>query len=285
MTKTKLALFAGILIISSYPTSVKLNATPSSVAAFYRMAIACVLLIPWVIYQKKFIIPKPSILFFSILSGICIAADVSLWNVAIKDSSIGQATLLVNLAPIWVGLASYFFLKHVPTRNFWIGTAIAVFGMMVFVGFKNFSNFEFDQAFIVAIIAGVFYAGYIITSKKALNELELLPFFTLSLLSSTIFLFIVNLILGEPLVGFSTGSWLIMLYQGIVVQLTAWMLINYALKRMRATRVSLSLLSQAFLSAFIARLVLHEHISNQMLLGGTIVIFGLAVTFYEKAKN
>jgi drug/metabolite transporter (DMT)-like permease len=54
---------------------------------------------------------------------------------------------------------------------------------------------------------------------------------------------------------------------------------------MRATRVSLSLLSQAFLSALIARLVLHEHISNQMILGGAIVIFGLVITFYEKVKN
>ena len=76
-----------------------------------------------------------------------------------------------------------------------------------------------------------------------------------------------------------------MLYQGLVVQLTAWMLINCAIKRMRATRVSLSLLSQAFLSALVARMVLQEHITNQMLLGGAVVIFGLAITFYEGGQK
>lgn len=285
MTKARLALIFGILIISSYPTSVKLNATPSSIAAFYRMAIATCLLLPYMLYTKQLVLPKKLILVYSILSGIFIAADISLWNVSIKESTISQATLLVNLAPIWVGIASYFFLKHVPTRNFWIGTVVAVFGMIVFVGIKNFTRLEFDQAFGLAILAGVFYAGYIITSKKALNELALLPFFTISLLSSSVVLLLVNLILKEPFTGFSTGSWLILFYQGIVVQLTAWMLINYAIKNMKATRVSLSLLSQAFLSALVARLVLQEHISNQMLLGGAIVILGVAITFYQAEKN
>ena len=285
MTKERLALLVGVLIISSYPTSVKMNAAPSSVAAFYRMAIACAVLLPWVFFQKKLVLPKTSILLLSILSGICLAADISLWNIAIKESTIGQATLLVNLAPIWVGLGSYFFLKQIPTRNFWIGTLVALFGMVVFVGIKSFTKLEFDQAFITAIIASVFYAGYIISSKNALNELALLPFFAISLASSTLFLFIVNLILKEPLIGFSNTSWLIMLYQGLVVQLTAWMLINCAIKRMRATRVSLSLLSQAFLSALVARMVLQEHITNQMLLGGAVVIFGLAITFYEGGQK
>jgi drug/metabolite transporter (DMT)-like permease len=285
MTKARLALIVGILIISSYPTSAKLNAAPSSIAAFYRMAIACVLLLPFAYFRKELVLPKSKVLLLTIFSGFFIAADVSLWNIAIKESTISQATLLVNLAPIWVGIASYFFLKNAPTRNFWIGTVIALFGMIVFVGVRTFINFEFDKAFIVAVVAGIFYAGYIISSKKALSELPLLPFFSLSLMSATVVLFFVNLALKEPFTGFSSGSWFIMLYQGIVVQLLAWMLINYAIKRLRATRVSLSLLSQAFLSAIVARIILNEPITNQMLLGGAIVILGVALTFYQAEKN
>lgn len=284
MTKARLALLIGVLIISSYPTTVKLNVAPSSIAAFYRMAIAFVVLLPLVIYKKAFQIPSLKVFTFAALSGVFIGADVSLWNIAIKASPIGQATLLVNLAPIWVGIASYFFLKQKPLKMFWVGAFVSFMGMIIFVGIQSFTNLDFDKAFLYALLAGVFYAAYIIASKKALNVLDLLPFFAISLFSASIMLLIVNLALGASFTGFSSTSWLIMLYQGLVVQLLAWLFINFAIKNMRATRVSLSLLSQAFLSAIIAYIVINESITLNMIIGGSVVVFGIALTFYEIEK-
>ena len=63
-----------------------------------------------------------------VLCGILFSSDVAVWNIAIQDSSATQASLLTNLAPLWVGIGSFFFLRIKPATNFWIGTAIAFLG-------------------------------------------------------------------------------------------------------------------------------------------------------------
>jgi drug/metabolite transporter (DMT)-like permease len=51
---------------------------------------------------------------------------------------------------------------------------------------------------------------------------------------------------------------------------------------MRATRVSLSLLSQAVITSILAWLFLEEQITLQMVFGGIILLLGIRITFYDK---
>lgn len=50
---------------------------------------------------------------------------------------------------------------------------------------------------------------------------------------------------------------------------------------MRATRVSLSLLSQTVFAALMAYVVLNEKPTTEMLIGGLIIIVGIAITFID----
>jgi drug/metabolite transporter (DMT)-like permease len=88
---------------------------------------------------------------------VLFASDVAVWNIAIQNSSATQASLLVNLAPLWVGIISYVFLNTKPATNFWIGTTVALFGMAMLVGFKVFLELDFDTAFLLAVLAGVIF--------------------------------------------------------------------------------------------------------------------------------
>ena len=136
--KPRIALLIGIICISIFPILIKLQLTSGLISAFYRMAIALGLLLPYVFFTKKFKLPKKKLLLTAILCGILFASDVAVWNIAIQKSSATQATLLTNLAPVWVGILSYLFLKNKPATNFWIGTLVAIFGMITLVGFQFF---------------------------------------------------------------------------------------------------------------------------------------------------
>ena len=216
------------------------------------------------------------------LCGAIFALDVAVWNISIQESTATQATLLTNLSPVWVGIGAFFFLKNKPTRNFWIGTVIAIFGMITLVGFHFFVNLDFNLAFVFAILSGVFYAIYMLVSKFVLYDVEVLPFITLSTLTSAVFLGILSYFMNEPFTGFGEMGWISLIIQGLVCQLAAWLLLGYATKHMRATRVSVSLLGQAVLTTIFAWMFINEEVTLQMIVGGIILLFGIRVTFYSK---
>jgi len=281
MKKARIALAIGVVCISIFPILVKLNLTPGVISAFYRMAIASVLILPYVLYTKKIKLPSKKMLLLTVLCGVIFGSDVAVWNIAIQDSTATQATLLTNLSPIWVGIGAFFFLRDKPTPNFWIGTIIAILGMVLLVGVDTFVNLGFDRAFFFAILSGILYSVYMLLSKNILRETDVISFMTISVVSSSVFLGIFSFLIGEPFGGFTNIAWFVLLVQGVVCQLLAWLLISYATKHMRATRVSVSLLGQAVFASLLAWVFLDEAISIQMIIGGFILLFGIWITFYK----
>ena len=279
--KPRLALAFGILCISIFPILVKLKLTPGLISAFYRMAFAFVILLPYVVIAKKFKLPKKKYVILASLCGILFSSDVAVWNIAIQESSATLASLLTNLSPLWVGIISYVFLKNKPATNFWIGTVVALFGMAMLVGFKFFLDLDFDNAFILAVLSGVFYSIYLLVSKKALSGIDVLSFMTISLFASTIYLAFICIIAGESFSGFSDMGWIVLVIQAVVCQLMAWISISYATQHMRPTRVSLSLLAQAVITSILAWIFVEEKITLNMIIGGIILLIGIRITFYK----
>ncbi len=282
MKKTRIALIIGILAISLFPVIVGMQLTSGLTSAFYRMAIAAVALVSYVLITRIFKVPSWKVAGLGVICGIIFATDISLWNLSIQQSTATQGTLLTNLAPIWVGVIAFLFLKNKPRRSFWLGTIVAMIGIVIFIGVNVFLTLSFDRAFILGVLSGFFYALYILLSKEVLNKMEVVSFITLSTASSAIFLLAVNLLAGQTLWGFTTNAWISLLIQGLVSQLLAWLLISYATKRMRATRLSLSLLSQVVFASILAWFILDEEITMEKLIGGLFILGGIAITFYEK---
>jgi drug/metabolite transporter (DMT)-like permease len=282
ITKPRLALICGILCISIFPILVKLKLAPGLISAFYRMAFAVTLLLPYVLITGNFKLPKTKFVLLAVLCGILFSSDVAVWNIAIQDSSATQASLLTNLSPLWVGIGSFFFLKVRPATNFWIGTVVSLFGMITLVGFSFFMDLNFNQAFLFAVLSGILYSIYLLVSKNVLSQVDVLSFMTISLIASSIYLGILCYSLNQDFTGFSDIGWFVLILQAVICQLCAWLSISYATQHMRATRVSLSLLSQAVITSILAWLFLEEQITLQMVLGGIILLFGIRITFYDK---
>ncbi|QBO58014.1 DMT family transporter [Chryseobacterium salivictor] len=284
MTRPRIALFLGILCISIFPVIVRMNLTSGLISAFYRMAIATAILLPFALYKNKLKLENFKMLLPIMVCGVLFASDIAVWNISIQNSSATQATLLTNLSPIWVGVFSFIFLSYRPRKSFWLGTLIALIGMTVFVGIDVILELKLDVAFFLGILSGLLYALYILVSKRLLEQLEVITFITYSMIFSTIFLFIINVVFEEQFFGFSNKAWISLITQGVVCQLIAWLLISYATQNMRATRVSLSLLSQAIFATILAAVFVNEKITVVQMVGSIIILAGIATTFYEKTK-
>ena len=283
MFSPRISLFIGLISISIFPVLVKWAPVSGITSAFYRLFIAFICLLPYVVKTRQLTIPPKSLWSSIVICGILFGTDIAVWNLSIHYSSATQATLLTNLAPIWVGVASFFFLANKPLKKFWVGTTVAISGLVILLGFDTFTLMKFDKGFILALISGMLYAAYMIMSQKVLNQIKIASFMTLSMGVSSVYLLAICVIMGEPLWGFSLTIWSVMAIQGVICQLLGWLTLSYALQKMDAQRVSLSLLSQGAVTGIMAWLFIDEQISWRMVAGGLIILFGIGITFKRKA--
>lgn len=282
MPNPRICLLIGLVSISIFPVLVKWAPVSGITSAFYRMFFGFVFILPYVLITKKLTWPDSKQWLPIIACGLIFATDIAVWNLSIHYSNATQATLLTNLAPVWVGIGTFFFLPEKPGSRFWIGTLVALSGMVVLIGFDSFSEMKLDKGFALAILSGMLYATYMLVSKSVLNRINIVSFMTINMAVSCLYLFLVCLFFEQPLIGFHPSIWIVFLIQGLICQLLGWLAINYAVKKMDAKSVSLSLLSQALVTGLFAWAFIGEQVTLQMIVGGVIILAGIAITYQKK---
>jgi len=269
-----LILFLGILCISWSAIFVKLADVPGISSAFYRMFIGFLVVLPIWFLRRKSVLDKKSVR-IAVLCGVIFACDIAVWNISILLTKAAISTLIANLAPVWVGIGAIIFLKEKPGHIFWIGTAIALFGVTVIVGIDQIYNSQLNAGHFLAILASLFYSFYLLIMRKGRLHLDTVTFTTISMLSSSVVLFFVSIFTGTQLSGFSLQSWEALIGLGLISQLGGWLAINYAMAYMPPTIASVSLLSQSVFTAIIAIPVLGEKLTKIEILGAMIVLSGI----------
>jgi drug/metabolite transporter (DMT)-like permease len=269
-----LLLLFGVLCISWSAILVKLADISGFGSGFYRLLFGTIGIIPVWLYFKK---PISSIkgVKIAIICGVLFACDIALWNTSIMLSKASISTLLANLAPVWVGIGALLFMKEKPTKLFWIGTAIAIFGVTIIIGISEVMEARLNFGNLLAIVASVFYGAYLITVRKGRNSLDTFSFTTISMVSSTVVLGLICLFTATPLWGFSSTTWISLTALGLVPQLLGWLAINQALGHIKPTVASVSLLSQTVFTAIFSVLILSEVLTLHEIGGASVVLVGI----------
>ncbi|MDP9081627.1 MAG: DMT family transporter [Bacteroidota bacterium] len=279
----KASLIIGILCISFSPIFVKLAGASPIASGFYRIFIAWLCLLPYCIAKNQLKIGRKELI-VALIGGIVFALDIAVWNLSLIKISATVSTLIANLAPVWVGLISYLAFKRKSGRLFWIGTCVAIFGMVILVGVQNLMSLQFNIGIPLALLASLFYAIYIVITRGILQKISTITFMFYNMLAGSIFLFIINLFLSNQLTDFSVNTWLCFLGMGLLCQLAGWLTINHTLRFLESTKVSIALLSQTVVAGFLAALMLHETLAPKEIIGSVIVLAGIAVTFLKPGK-
>ena len=143
-------------------------------------------------FQRK-IKNKPQDLWIAILGGVVFGADIAVWNLSLMKISATISTLVANLAPVWVGLLSYLILRKKSGVLFWIGTWVAILGMVILVGYQHILHLQFNIGLVYALIASLFYAIYIMITKGILQQISTVTFMFYNMLGASVFLLLICL--------------------------------------------------------------------------------------------
>lgn len=276
----KLALAIGILCISFSPIFVKLADASPLVCAFYRIFFGWIVLLPYCLINQKLKISLKDMA-LAATGGLVFAADISLWNLSLKMISATVSTLLANLAPVWVGLISYFLFRKAAGKLFWIGTGLAVFGMLVLVGLQQVLELKFGLGFTFAVAASMLYAIYILITKNILQRIGTITFMFYNMLAALVFLLVICVVRNEVLFDYSPINWLYFAGMGLVCQLLGWLAINYSIRFIESTKISITLLSQTVVAGVLAAFMLNERLGLHQIIGSAVVLGGIAITFLK----
>lgn len=269
-----LVLLFGLLCIGWSAIFVKMADVSGLSSAFYRMFIASLAVLPlWVLRPSRGVDFKG--IRAAALCGLFFACDIAMWNTSIMLSKAAIATLLANLSPVWVGLGAIIILKEKPGKIYWIGTIVALLGVLVIIGIGKVYNAGLSLGSLLAIGASVFYAAYLLTTQRVRGSLDTVSFTAISMITSSVVLLLFCFIADTPMTGFSTKSWLSLAGLGLISQFCGWLAINWALGYIKSTAASVSLLSQSVITAIIAIPVLGEFLELPEILGALIVLIGI----------
>ena len=274
--KAYLALGLGLTIIGFSAIFVRLADAPGIVTSFYRMLIgALIVTIPFArnIRKKKPLARKGVLL--AILAGSFFGIDLAAWTSGVVLSGATLPTLFANTNPIWVGIGAWIIFKERLSAKFWIGLFIALSGAVLILGANMSVEGSINQGAILGLISGIFYGAYFLVAQRGRAWLDAISFFWIGTISSAFVLLIGSLILKQPLIGYSSNTWLIFLVQGLLIQGAGWFLISYAQGYLKASLVSPTLLGQPVLTAFLATFLLGESLLSSDIMGGIVILIGI----------
>jgi drug/metabolite transporter (DMT)-like permease len=285
-----LCLLAGGCAIAFAPIFVRLSDVGPLASAFWRTALAMPLLWMWLLMAPSSRLPgrgqgpKASLplqpesrhVGALLLAGLFFAADLGVWHFSIVFTSVANATLLANLAPIFVTLAGWLIWKRRVTRTFLVGMFVAIAGMFVLVG----PNFAIGGTRLLGDALGaltaVFYAGYMLAIKNARDaHASTARLMAWSTTISAIALLPVALLAPQPLLPATLAGWWPLLGLAIVSQILGQGLIAYAFAHLPASLSSVSLLIQPVVAALAAWIIFTEPVGSMQFAGAVIVLTGI----------
>jgi drug/metabolite transporter (DMT)-like permease len=278
-----LAMSLGVIGMGFSGIFVKWANAPGAVTGFYRMAIAVALLTPVFFnrQRQRAKIPRRETA-VALIAGFFFAGDLIFWNTGILISGATNPTLMGNTAPLWVGIGALLIFREKLNRTFWLGLLLAIGGAAVILGLDTLSDVGLGTFF--GLLAGIFYAGYYLVTQRSRQALDALSSFWLSAVSSTFFLLLAALLLGQPLTGYPAATYWNFLALALLVQAGGQMAINFALGYLPASIVSPTMLAQPVLTAIFAIPLLGEMLSFWQIVGGLAVIAGVYVVHRSRAK-
>ena len=284
--KSYLFLIIGAILIAFTPVLIKATGVPGTTTVFYRFFFgSLVLIFPFIFTRVKNREPlHKKGTYIAIVAGLCIAIYMHFWATGIMVSNAAIPTLLLNLAPLWVGIGAFLFFKERQKLMFWIGLIIAFLGVSLLI----IQDFLFANGIIKGLIfgllSGFFYATFMLFTQSGRKLLDTMSFLFISSLTTAIFLGVFMFIQDFGFTNFPKQVWVYFIIMGIL-QAGAWFLINYAQGYLSASIVSPTLLAQPVLATVFAFIILDEELTIWQIACGVIVVIGIYIVLFAKKET
>ncbi|MEN2419354.1 DMT family transporter [Streptomyces rimosus] len=155
---------AGSLCISASAVFVKLSGTSAGTAAFFRCAIALLVLVPLALAERRTAGPRAwRLRRLDLAAGVLLGIDYVFWAAAIHSVGASIATVVVNIQVVIFPLLARVFTRTPAPRRFVVATPVMLLGVALASGAVGAPAAGSDPVTgaVFGLVAGFGYAGYL----------------------------------------------------------------------------------------------------------------------------
>ncbi|HEY8607056.1 MAG TPA: DMT family transporter [Noviherbaspirillum sp.] len=276
------ALLVGGMAIGFAGIFMRLSDVNPIASAFWRMALAAPFLWVWALAVARQDVADGKRTDFTrglVLAGVYFAADMALWHLSLHTTTVANATLLSNFAPIFIALWVWFAHRVRFSRIFIIGMSFALVGAVLLVGPNASGGGHGGGSKLLGDALGlssaVFYAAYQLVVKDARSMYSTARLMAWSTTITGLALLPFALLSPGDFWPAQAAGWMPLLALALVAQIGGQTVIAYALAHLPASLSSVSLLIQPLTAAVAAWLIFAEAIGPLQMLGGALLLWGI----------
>jgi drug/metabolite transporter (DMT)-like permease len=280
-----LTLVLAVLLVSVGAILVRLADAPALAVAFYRMAIATLLLAPfaWGDARRSWssLGPRPRLLL--VVSGMALALHFATWIASLSHTSVAASVLLVNTAPLFTIVMSRVFLSETPPFAVKVAIPIAMAGAAVIALGERASSPASLLGNLLAVAGALTLATYQVIGRGLRDALPLNAYILAVWGTAMLSLAGLMAAFGTRFGNYPVRSWLLFAALAVVPTLGGHGLANRALRSLPAPTVGLFLLGEPVIASLLAFAIFGETPATATLLGGAVVLAALALVLTRRS--
>ena len=272
-------LVVALLAVSTSGPLIAATAVPALAIAFWRNAMASVVLAPVVLLRRRAELRALDRRErgLALLAGLLLALHFATWIPALSYTSVASATALVATQPVWSALIAKLRGEPVGARV-WTGIAVAVAGALLLTGADLQVAGRALLGDGLAVVGGAFAAMYMTAGSEVRRSVTTTTYTALCYSTTAVVLLVVCLVGGQSLHGYADVDWVKLVALTAGAQLLGHSLFNVVLKTTSPTVVSLSILFEIPGAALIAALfVKGQHVPLLAVPAAALLVTGLAL--------
>lgn len=279
-----LAVVAGGMAIGFAGILMRLSDVGPLASAFWRMALAMPFLWIWAAVsgrQDRAARKRTDFTPALALAGLYFAGDMATWHLSLHHTTVSNATLLSNLAPVFIALWLWLAHRMRFGRVFLAGMLIALCGAALLTA-PNAAGASAprpgSQALLgdaLGICSAVFYAAYQLAIKNARNAYSTARLMAWSTGITALALLPFALLADAPFWPAHMAGWLPLLGLALVAQIGGQTVIAYGSAQLPASLSSVTLLVQPLTATIAAWALLREAVGPLHMAGGILLLLGI----------
>ena len=277
----------GATLIGFAPIFVKWSTLSPPAITFYRMllTIPFLFMLNYKLYNKyEFAVKNKKTIFYAALASLSFTTDLTLWHYSITITSVSNATIIVNSAPIFVAILGFLFFKDVLTKGFILSFLITYVGIIGLIYYSN--NYANGKIIgdILCLVAAFFYALYLLVIAKLGSENSLNIIFYTTVFCC-IFSIIPMLIQGGKIFPSTQFEWTNLLMLAVLCQFGGQYLITHGIGNISPSEGSIGLLMQPITATILAAIIFDEILNITQIIFVFVALLGIYLARINLSGN